>query len=680
MQHIEPVNFEPPGPHKKIARKSRSLLLTGPLFFLFILLVGITGFLFTSKSVTIITQPANAEIAINTLLKLTFSERHLLRKGNYEIDVNAQGYYPLNEILEVGDKQNQEIAYVLKPLPGHMQVAVADTQGEATIFLDGVEQGFAPMKLNNIEAGSHRITIEAERYFPYEQEIEIEGKDTLQNLNVELVPAWAKIEFDSDPAAAEIIIDDEALAKTPSTVELLQGKHNVRVKKSGFKDWQKTINVIASQAQTYTDIKLKPADATLYVDSEPAGANVTVDGNYAGKTPLEIAINPGKTSLVRLYKQGYTAKISNVKLAAGENKHLNITMSSELVDVAFNLVPADARLYINNKLMQLSGKTLALPTTQQSIAVRKEGYVDYQTTITPIEGIPQQVNVTLKSLQQQKLENIKPVITSNAGQQLKLFYPYGFTMGASRREPGRRANEAIQTVELKRPFYLGITEVTNDEFRLFKAEHDSGVIQGHSMNNGKQPVANVSWESAAAYCNWLSRKDSLQPFYMISNNKITSIDASANGYRLPSEAEWAWAARSTNKTDLLKFPWGDKLPPTKKSGNYADSSAAGFLGKTISNYNDGYAVAAPVASFAANHHGLYDMGGNVAEWVHDYYSVQSIRDEKRVDPLGPVKGEFHVIRGASWAHGTITELRLSYRDYTDKPREDVGFRIARYLE
>jgi formylglycine-generating enzyme required for sulfatase activity len=122
------------------------------------------------------------------------------------------------------------------------------------------------------------------------------------------------------------------------------------------------------------------------------------------------------------------------------------------------------------------------------------------------------------------------------------------------------------------------------------------------------------------------------------------------------------------------------MPPAKKSGNYADSNAAGFLGKTIANYNDGFPVAAPIGSFAPNQKGLYDMGGNIAEWVHDYYSVIASSDKTHVDPLGPARGEFHVVRGASWTHGTITELRLSFRDYTDKPREDVGFRIARYLE
>ena len=123
------------------------------------------------------------------------------------------------------------------------------------------------------------------------------------------------------------------------------------------------------------------------------------------------------------------------------------------------------------------------------------------------------------------------------------------------------------------------------------------------------------------------------------------------------------------------------MPPPDKSGNFADNSTSGFLGKVLNGYNDGYLASAPVGSFAANSKGLFDMGGNVAEWIHDYYDIQlGSRGKAELDPLGPETGKFHVIRGSSWAHGTLTELRLSYRDYNAKERDDVGFRIARYLE
>ena len=98
------------------------------------------------------------------------------------------------------------------------------------------------------------------------------------------------------------------------------------------------------------------------------------------------------------------------------------------------------------------------------------------------------------------------------------------------------------------------------------------------------------------------------------------------------------------------------------------------------DYNDGYLATAPVASFDVNQYELYDMSGNVAEWVHDFYGAVGAIGGVEVDPLGPSEGQFHTIRGSSWAHGSVTELRLSFRDFGEEVRDDVGFRIARYLE
>jgi len=272
-------------------------------------------------------------------------------------------------------------------------------------------------------------------------------------------------------------------------------------------------------------------------------------------------------------------------------------------------------------------------------------------------------------------------IKTGAGQRLKLFRPNDqFFMGASRREAGRRANEVLTEVKLTRAFYLGLTEVTNQQYRRYAQQHSSGHVQGNGLNGDTQPVVNLSWQEAALYCNWLSEQDGLPLAYQVEDGKVVGINSRATGYRLPTEAEWAWAARKTDR-GMLKYPWGEALPPTANSGNYADRSAAFLIGRIVAEYDDRYAVTAPVGSFAANHHGLYEMGGNVAEWVQDYYATRaSVSNSVRVDPVGPESGKYHVIRGASWAHGSITELRLSFRDYGDQGRNDVGFRVVRYVE
>jgi formylglycine-generating enzyme required for sulfatase activity len=228
-------------------------------------------------------------------------------------------------------------------------------------------------------------------------------------------------------------------------------------------------------------------------------------------------------------------------------------------------------------------------------------------------------------------------------------------------------------------FYLQTTEVTNAQFRQFQSSHNSGQIEGNSLNREHQPVVQVSWNQAAQFANWLSKREGMQPFYRESNGIITGYNPSSTGYRLPTEAEWAWAAR-VRGDELIKFSWGNDFPPTAKVENYADNTSAYVTGRILNGYTDGHVVSAPVASFPPNHRRLYDLGGNVAEWIHDVYIIPSANGTLEVDPLGAQSGDNYVIRGASWALSKLAELRLSYRDYGQAGRDDVGFRLARYAE
>jgi formylglycine-generating enzyme required for sulfatase activity len=197
----------------------------------------------------------------------------------------------------------------------------------------------------------------------------------------------------------------------------------------------------------------------------------------------------------------------------------------------------------------------------------------------------------------------------------------------------------------------------------------------------KQPVAHVGWQEAALYCNWLSRREGLPVFYREENGLVTGFILDSHGYRLPTEAEWAYVAKIDADGGSMMFPWGNDLyPPPDVAANYADQSAARFLSFILSNYNDGFAVSAPVDSFEPNHHGIYNMSGNVAEWINDYFDIRPSGGEPELDPSGPGGGNRHVIRGSSWAMGSRSELRLSYRDAGNDGRMDVGFRLARYVD
>jgi formylglycine-generating enzyme required for sulfatase activity len=253
-------------------------------------------------------------------------------------------------------------------------------------------------------------------------------------------------------------------------------------------------------------------------------------------------------------------------------------------------------------------------------------------------------------------------------------------MGSARRESGRRANESQRPVELRRRFYLAIREVTNAEFRQFNPAHRSGFVGQNTLERDKQPVVAVSWQEAAAYCNWLSQQDGLPAAYESKGGRLVAVQPMNTGYRLPTEAEWEWVARANRDGSLRKYPWGDSLPVPAGAGNLGDRMAQPLLQTIIEGYDDGNPAAAPVGSYAPNALGFYDVAGNVAEWTSDLYTVQPSAAAAAVDPLAVGGGKLYVIRGSSWRHATVTELRAAFRDYGEGGRDDVGLRIARYAE
>jgi formylglycine-generating enzyme required for sulfatase activity len=223
--------------------------------------------------------------------------------------------------------------------------------------------------------------------------------------------------------------------------------------------------------------------------------------------------------------------------------------------------------------------------------------------------------------------------------------------------------------------------VSNAEFRRFDSKHRSGTAEGVSLDGDRQPVVNVSWDDAARYCNWLSEQDKLNPAYGEKDGRMEALASATNGYRLPTEAEWVYAARVAGRSAAARYPWGEGYPPNAVTGNFADAQIADTLANVVKGYNDGYRGSAPVGSFSAQPEGFHDLGGNVAEWTNDFYAVYPGQSERLVtDPAGPAVGDHHVVRGSSWRDGSITELRLSYRDYSRAPRDNLGFRIARYAD
>jgi len=239
--------------------------------------------------------------------------------------------------------------------------------------------------------------------------------------------------------------------------------------------------------------------------------------------------------------------------------------------------------------------------------------------------------------------DIKPEITNSLEMRFVYIPPGEFMMGSPKDEPGRWNNEIQHKVTLTKGYYMQTTEVTQGQWKAIMGSNPS-----YFKDCGDTcPVENVSWDDAQTFIEKLNQKEG------------------TDKYRLPTEAEWAYAARAGTKT---AYHWGDK--PDCSKANYGSGWSDECKGK-----NPGKTVRA--ASFLSNDWGLYDMHGNVWEWCQDWYG--NYPADAVTDPAGPGTGSSRVLRGGGWNYGA-RNCRSGYRGYNTPDSLDysVGFRFARF--
>ena len=204
--------------------------------------------------------------------------------------------------------------------------------------------------------------------------------------------------------------------------------------------------------------------------------------------------------------------------------------------------------------------------------------------------------------------------------------------------------------------------------------HWNGSLFTVEGSKEEHPMLEVSWYGACAYANQLSRDHGLTPCYDETN---WTCDFNADGYRLPTEAEWEYAARGGEHNPYYFYPWGDTVDGSK--ANFASSGdpyeTGDFPWTTPAGYYDGNQT--PAGVDMANGYGLYDMSGNVWEWCWDWYQDDYYSSSPPDNPTGPASGSYRVLRGGGWA-GDPSYLRSAARVHgSPAPRSrNLGFRVV----
>ncbi len=468
-------------------------------------------------------------------------------------------------------------------------------------------------------------------------------------LSITLAKLPGRLTVDTKGIAAELLVDGKPAGNLPGEIEVAPGLHDLIVRAPRRLDHVERLTIEGGGVRQQLAVELQPATGWLVLDTDPSGGQISVDGTQLGAAPQRVELDSGLRRL-SITAPGRRKWNSEVAIIAGQ------TLDLGRIDLTAPPPPPPPPMPV----------AAAMPVPE---AVAPEAMGSEPTMAPPAPRPPSPARV--------QSELLGTLVLLPAGKYLQ---------GSDRREQGRRGNETQREVTLTRAFYLAVNEVTNAQFRAFRANHSSGIAMEKSLDLDQQAVSNLSWVDAVEFCNWLSLKDGLPAAYERRDGRWQLVMPLNRGYRLPTEAEWEYAARYVDGRRWHRYAWGDQLLPPAGAANLGGQEALPTkpgpdvrLATSLPNYRDEHPVVAPVGSYARSAAGFNDLGGNVSEWIHDVY-VSLPEAVAVTDPMGPGTDGAHAIRGSNWRTTAIADLRPAWRERAPGPSQTIGFRVARFAE
>ena len=570
-------------------------------------------------------EPSGASVYINDeFVGNTPLNNYKQSYGTYQYRLESPNYHPATGTIELNaGRFEQRIA--LKPAFG--SISVKSNVAGARILLDGKPTGKnSPATLTEIPSGSHTITLQSDKYAPQQQNVVVEdGQAT--DVSMSLDARFARITINSIDGA-EIYSNGKLLGRGHYSEDMMEGYYDLEVRMDHYKSVTKQIQVIAGQSQ---DITLNPIPkyGSLDIISEPGNATIIVDGKEYGRTPftVEHLLEGQHQFIIKL--DGYANYKGTVNVIEDDNVSVTAKLSN-LTSINITSNNPNATLYIDGIEQGMASGTKSVSLGQHQIQLKAKDWKDY-TSIINVTSSQTSFNFIME-------ESTPPYrFITVEGVTFKMVRVDGgtFTMGASYRYKPLQDNYygdefPLHSVTLD-PYYIGETEVTQELWQAVMGKNPS-----HSRGL-KKPVEGVSWNECQDF---ITRLNSL----------------TGRKFRLPTEAEWEFAARGGNKSNGYIY------------------AGSNFL-KDVAWYdcNDTHEV----RTKKANELGLYDMSGNVWEWCQDWYGKYI--NGSQTNPTGPTWGNGRVLRGGGTSGGESSmNHRVSRRleQAPDYVGHQPGLRLA----
>ena len=311
-----------------------------------------------------------------------------------------------------------------------------------------------------------------------------------------------------------------------------------------------------------------------------------------------------------------------------------------------------------------------MPVGKHQVSLKRVGYAQVDKEISIYKNTNIEINEKLLTLNEHLMSSSPLKYKNNYGMVFKLFYPGKVTIGSKSTEKRRNRNEIIRHVNLNRPFYVATKLINESQYaEINSLKNQSSVL----------PKNNISWIDAAKTANKLSQNEGFSNFYVFENNKFVGINKKSLGYRLITEAEWEYVNLINDKKTI--YPWGNSEIIPEGIGNLAGEEVINIFSLFIENYSDGFEKRSNSDAFLPNSNDIYDIVGNLSEWVHDFYSEDFLLEGKSFDDyLGPRYSSSHVVKGSNYTSSKLKELGVSFRSSQIEASNLIGFRLARYVD
>ncbi|MFT6221116.1 MAG: sulfatase activating formylglycine-generating enzyme [Candidatus Endobugula sp.] len=630
------------------------------------------SWLFLAKGyvMTILPAEAQASATVNARQGQGFyiSDVLYLLTAQATVDVSADGFETAT--LRITDTSETKISVSLTPSPGMLVATTQPDLPETEWSISNALVHIGETLEQPLPPGEHTLLVQHKYYQPIEETLLIERQQK-QEKSWQLTPVNGQLIIDSSPISANVIINGEDMGKTPINMEKPAGAYAIEISAEGYDTIEERAEITYKKPQIKRQYQLALRKGSVSLTLSPVGGELFIDGvlvNTDNASAKTIALSANETHRIRYQLAGYADYQEQVKVAPDENKALSISLQKTFGTITVATKPA-ATIRLNGNVVGQSFFKQKLSTVPHQFTFSRDGYRSQTQMITPINNQTKTVNVRLLSEFDARRKEGKPLFVSTLGIKLKSVSLDGFTMGSPPNEKGRQRNEFPIRVDFTRRIWVSQHEITEAQYSALNT----------SKPNTSLPVSDVTWTEAVRYCNWLSEQEGLPAFYTIQNRRVTGFDAASTGYRLLSEAEWEWLAKKAKRSSPTMYIWGNSERMPKKAGNIADKSlsSATFY---IRDYSDGFSGKAPVGSFKADRSGLYDMLGNVSEWVHDNYTNTPPSQPQFVDYMGATRGVGHIVKGANYSSGRFAELRGAYKQVSENKAATIGFRISRYAK